>query len=69
MQGGDSDYDVAVFLKHMDEHRTERSRLADLRNRFIEDTGAFIDTQPIPVASCQERRPLTHEVKRDGLTL
>ena len=67
--GRDSDYDVAVFLKHMDDRRTERNRLADLRIRFIEDTGVFIDAQPFPAAAYRERTPLMHEIRRDGVTL
>ena len=65
----DSDYDVALFLKRMDDHRTERSRLADLRIRFIEDTEAFIDAQPFPAAAYRERTPLKREMRRSGLTL
>jgi predicted nucleotidyltransferase len=65
----DSDYDVAVFLKHMDDRRAERNRLADLRIRFIEDTGAFIDAQPFRAASYRERTPLMHEIRRDGVIL
>ena len=42
----DSDYDVAVFLKSLPDRWTELDRLADLRVRFIDDTGAFFDATP-----------------------
>jgi predicted nucleotidyltransferase len=64
-----SDYDVAVFLKRMDNRRLESNRLADLRVRFIEDTGAFIDAKPFLATAYQERTPLMHEIRRDGLIL
>ena len=37
----DSDYDVAVFLKHMANRRAELNRLADLRVRFLDEGGPF----------------------------
>ena len=42
----DSDYDVAVFLQSLPDRWTELDRLADLRVRFIDDTGAFFDATP-----------------------
>jgi len=62
----DSHYDIAVFRRHMDERLTERNRLADLRIRFIEDTGVFIDAHPCPAAAYRERTPLMHEIRCDG---
>src|SRR5215470_1667194 len=44
----DSDYDVAVFLKSLPDRWTELDRLADLRVRFIDDTGAFFRRQALP---------------------
>jgi predicted nucleotidyltransferase len=65
----DSDYDVAVFLKSLPDQWQERRRLADLRVDFLDDTGAFFDTQPYPTACYRDRTPLMHEIRRDGLDL
>jgi len=63
----DSDYDVAVFLKSLPDRPRERRRLADLRVRFLDDTGAFFDTKPFPVGAYRDQTPLMHEIRRDGL--
>ena len=60
---------MAVFLKRMDDRRAEYNRPADLRIRFIQETGAFIDAQPFPAAAYRERTSLMHEIRRDCLTL
>jgi predicted nucleotidyltransferase len=65
----DSDYDVAVFLKSLPDQWRERRRLADLRVDFLDDTGAFFDTQPYPTTSWRDRTPMMHEIRRDGLDL
>jgi len=65
----DSDYDVAVFLKSLPDRWTELDRLADLRVRFIDDTGAFFDATPYPAAAYRDQTPLMHEIRREGLDL
>jgi predicted nucleotidyltransferase len=65
----DSDYDVAVFLKSLPDRWTELDRLADLRVRFIDDTGAFFDAKPYPAAAYRDQTPLMHEIRREGLDL
>ena len=65
----DSDYDVAVFLKSLPDRWTELDRLADLRVRFIDDTGAFFDAKPFPAAAYRDQSPLMHEIRREGLDL
>jgi predicted nucleotidyltransferase len=65
----DSDYDVAVFLKSLPDRWTELDRLADLRVRFIDDTGAFFDARPYPTAAYRDQTPLMHEIRREGLDL
>ena len=65
----DSDYDVAVFLKSLPDQRREVRRMADLRVDFLDDTGAFFDAKPYPATAYQERTPLMHEIRRDGLDL
>jgi predicted nucleotidyltransferase len=65
----DSDYDVAVFLRSLPDRWTELDRLADLRVRFIDDTGAFFDAKPYPAAAYRDQTPLMHEIRREGLDL
>jgi predicted nucleotidyltransferase len=65
----DSDYDVAVFLKSLGDRWQELDRLADLRVRFLDDTGVFFDAKPYPAAAYAERTPLMREIRRDGLDL
>lgn len=65
----DSDYDVAVFFKALPDQRKEQDRLADLRVDLIDETGAFFDSRPFPIAAYSDRTPLMHEIRRDGLDL
>lgn len=65
----DSDYDVAVFLKELPDRWRELDRLADLRVRFLDETGAFFDAKPYPAAAYRERSPLMHEIRREGVAL
>lgn len=68
----DSDYDLAVFLNDMDDTSdrwTELDRLASLRVKFLDETGAFFDAKPYPATAYRERSPLMHEIRRDGITL
>ena len=65
----DSDYDVAVFLRSLPDRWIELDRLADLRVRFIDDTGAFFDAWPYPAAAYQDQTPVMHEIRREGLEL
>ncbi len=65
----DSDYDVAVFLKSLRDRWSELDRLADLRVRFIDDTGAFFDAKPYPVAAYRDQTPVMYEIRREGLDL
>jgi predicted nucleotidyltransferase len=70
--GPDSDYDVAVFL-HGNEKTFDRwaelGKLAALRVKFLDETGAFFDAKPYPVTEYQERSLLMHEIRREGITL
>ena len=65
----DSDYDIAVFLTDMPDRWRELDLLADLRVRFIDDMGVFIDAMPYVVAAHDDRTPLMHEIRQDGLRL
>jgi uncharacterized protein len=65
----DSDYDIAVFLEDLDDRWREFHRLADLRSEILAETGAFLEARPFRARSYQERTPLMHEIRRDGVDL
>ncbi|MDA8308610.1 MAG: nucleotidyltransferase domain-containing protein [Deltaproteobacteria bacterium] len=64
-----SDYDIAVFLKSLPDRWAELDRLADLRVKFIDETGVFFDALPYLAAAYRERTPLMHEIREEGLDL
>jgi predicted nucleotidyltransferase len=65
----DSDYDVAVFLTALPDRWAELDRLADLRVRFLDETGAFFDAKPYPATAFRDSTPLMYEIRREGLEL
>ena len=66
----DSDYDVAVFLRDMDDRMTEMNRLADLSTAFLDETGEFIHVMAYPAGFYDdERMPLMHEIRAEGVDL
>ena len=68
----DSDYDVAVFLnggENTFDRWAELHKLAALRVKFLDETGAFFDAKPFPTHEYRERSPLMHEIRREGLDL
>ena len=65
----DSDYDVAVFLTALPDRWAELDRLADLRVRFLDETGAFFDAKPYLTTAYRDATPLMHEIRREGLQL
>lgn len=67
--GVDSDYDIAVFLKSLPDRWQELDRLAKLRVDFIDETGAFFDAKPFRAEAWDERSPLMHEIRHDGIEL
>jgi len=64
-----SDYDVAVFLKDIDDLMPEFARLADLRVQFLDRDGAFFEAIPFKASAYGERTPIMHEIRSFGLTL
>jgi predicted nucleotidyltransferase len=65
----DSDYDLAVFLNALPDRWAELDRLADLRVRFLDETGAFFDAKPYLTTAYRDATPLMHEIRHDGLDL
>lgn len=65
----DSDYDIAVFLKDLDDRWAESDKIALAAVRVFDETGALIHTMPYRAGYYQERTPLMHELRREGVDL
>ena len=65
----DSDYDVAVFLKDLDNFGQEAGRIAEIETDILYDTGAIINAMPFKAGSYQEHTGLMGELRREGLEL
>jgi predicted nucleotidyltransferase len=65
----DSDYDVAVFLKDLADRWAEADRIAIAATEILSETGAVIHAMPYRAGSYQERTPLMHELRREGVDL
>ena len=66
----DSDYDVAVFLEGLEDRWPEMNRLADLSTELLNATGEFVHaTVHRAGAYNDERMPLMHEIRIDGVDL
>ena len=65
----DSDYDVAVFLRGMNDLGVELHRLARLESALIEATGAVVHAMPCRADAYDERTPLMREIRREGIAL
>ncbi len=67
--GPDSDYDIAVFLRDMPDRIAEMYRLADLGTELLDETGELVHAMPYPAGCYNERTPLMHEIRADGIDL
>jgi len=65
----DSDYDVAVFLKDLSDRWAEADKIALIATNVLDATGEVIHAMPYRAGSYQERTPLMHELRREGLDL
>ena len=66
----DSDYDVAVFLRDMDDRGAELWRLADLSSSsIVDETGDVVHAMPYPAGAYNERTPLMRDIRREGIDL
>ena len=63
----DSDYDVAVFLKNLGDRWAEANKIAIVTTDILAETGAVIHAMPHRAGSYQERTPLMHEIRREGV--
>jgi uncharacterized protein len=58
-----------VFLRDMPDRVAELYRLADLSTAILEDDGPFIHAMAYPAGSYDDRTPLMHEIRPDGIDL
>ena len=65
----DSDYDVAVFLHDMSDRPFELNRLAGLATDVLYDRGGVVHAMPYRAGAYEERTPLMHEIRVDGVDL
>ncbi len=65
----DSDYDVAVFLKNLDDRWAEMDKIAVAAVNVFDETGGLIHAMPYRAGAYQERTPLMHELRREGIDL
>jgi uncharacterized protein len=65
----DSDYDVAVFLRDMNDRGAELYRLADIGTNVLYSGGGVINAMAYDVGAFRDRTPLMHEIRRDGIDL
>jgi predicted nucleotidyltransferase len=67
--GPESDYDVAVFLRDMDDRLAELYRLADLSTEILDETGEFVHAMAYRAGSYVERTPVMLGIRTDGVDL
>ncbi|MGA7385284.1 MAG: hypothetical protein WBW81_11520 [Methylocella sp.] len=60
---------MAVFLRDMPDRFAEMNRLADLSTNLLDETGEFIHAMPYCAEAYNERAPLMHEIRADGVDL
>jgi uncharacterized protein len=65
----DSDYDVAVFLKGLDNFGEEAGRIAEIETDILYDTGAVINALPLKAGSYLDATGLMGELRREGVEL
>jgi predicted nucleotidyltransferase len=66
----DSDYDVAVFISGLADRWPELHRLADLGTDILHETGELVHAVPYRAGAYNdERMPLMHEIRADGVDL
>ena len=64
-----SDYDVAVFLRAIEDRWSDMGRLAIIETRVFDDTGAMVHAMPLRAEAWTERTGFMAAVRRDGIDL
>jgi predicted nucleotidyltransferase len=65
----DSDYDVAVFLRDMDDRFKELDRLAHLGTDLLDATGEVVNALAYRAGAYNDRTPLMREIRIEGVDL
>ena len=66
----DSDYDVAIFLRDMEDRFKEIDRLTEMTAAILYRTGEFIEAMPYGAASYNDpRMPLMYAIRTEGIPL
>jgi predicted nucleotidyltransferase len=65
----DSDYDIAVFLRGMDDRFQELDRLAHISTDLIDATGEVVNALAYGEGAYNERTPLMREIRLEGVDL
>ena len=66
---GDSDYDIAVFIKDPDALSVELRQLASIGIDLLVDTGSIISAKPFLAGAYREQTGFMHDLRRDGIDL
>lgn len=65
----DSDYDVAIFLRDMDDRWAEFDRIGPELTSMLIRHGAVVEALPFSEARFQELTPLMGEIRREGVEI
>jgi len=66
---GDSDYDIAVFLRDFHGRWREMDRIIPVVTGILYDDEAFIHAMPFRAGAYRDRTPLMREIRREGVDL
>ena len=65
----DSDYDIAVFLRDLQDREAEMNRLADIATDILYQDGEFIHAMPYRAGSYNDQTALMQEIRAEGIDL
>ena len=63
----DSDYDVAVFVRNLEDRWQEIDRIIPVVTDIIDETGAVIRAMPYQAGAYANRTSLMREIRREGV--
>jgi predicted nucleotidyltransferase len=66
---GDSDYDVAIFLRDTADRWQEVGRIIPIVTDILYEDAAFIHAMPYRAGSYEDRTLLMREIRREGVDL
>jgi uncharacterized protein len=65
----DSDYDIAVFLRDLEDREAEMKRLADIATDILYHDGEFVHAMPYRAGSYHDPTALMQEIRAEGIDL